>query len=98
MVYTEKQKFRYMPSSLHRCIATFMANISRNSRGRKFGEFQKVTVYVSQENGAAPSAALILHATSESDPSKTATSTVSYRAMLSTSIFFYLLTYPYLLI
>ena len=37
---------------------------------------QPVTVYVSQEGGSAPSATVTLRATSESDPSKTATATV----------------------
>ncbi|NIO10717.1 MAG: hypothetical protein GTO40_23035 [Deltaproteobacteria bacterium] len=40
------------------------------------GEFKPVTVYVSQEDGGAASATLTLRATSESDPSKTATATV----------------------
>ena len=42
----------------------------------EFGGFQPVTVYVSREEGSAPSATVILRATSESDPSKTAIATV----------------------
>ncbi len=42
----------------------------------EFGESRPVTVYVSREDGSAPSAAVTLRATSESDPSRTATATV----------------------
>ncbi|MFC2167220.1 peptidase M6, partial [Acidobacteriota bacterium] len=42
----------------------------------KFGESQKVEVYVSQEDGGAPNATVTLQAISESDPSKSATATV----------------------
>ena len=42
----------------------------------EFGESQPVTVYVSQEDGGAPSATVTLRATSESDQSKTAAATV----------------------
>ncbi|MFA9454956.1 MAG: peptidase M6, partial [Candidatus Aminicenantaceae bacterium] len=40
------------------------------------GESQAIKVYVSQTDGSAPSANVILRATSESDPSKTAAATV----------------------
>jgi M6 family metalloprotease-like protein len=42
----------------------------------EFGGSQLVTVYVSQEDGCASSATVILRATSESDPSKTAAASV----------------------
>jgi len=42
----------------------------------KFGAAQPVAVYVSREEGSARSATVTLRATSESDPSKTATATV----------------------
>ena len=42
----------------------------------RFGESRPVTVYVSFANGSAASAAITLRATSESDPSKTATAAV----------------------
>lgn len=41
----------------------------------EFGKSEKITVYVSQDNGSAPSATLTLRAASESDPSVTATAT-----------------------
>jgi hypothetical protein len=42
----------------------------------EFGGSQPVTIYVSQEDGSALSAKVTLRATSESDPSKTATASV----------------------
>jgi len=42
----------------------------------EFGESQQVVVYVSQQKGGAPTAVVTLHATSESDPSKSATASV----------------------
>lgn len=42
----------------------------------EFGGSQPVTVYISQEDGSASSATVILRATSESDPSKTAAASV----------------------
>jgi hypothetical protein len=42
----------------------------------EFGGSQQITVYVSQGGGSAPLATVTLRATSESDPSKTATATL----------------------
>jgi M6 family metalloprotease-like protein len=45
----------------------------------KAGRSQPVAVYVSREDGGAKSATVALHATSESDPTKTASATVKVR-------------------
>jgi len=42
----------------------------------EFGGSQQIEVYVSQLDGSVPTATVTLHATSESDPSKSATATV----------------------
>jgi M6 family metalloprotease-like protein len=45
----------------------------------KFGRSQPIIVYVSRERGGSPSATVTLRATSESDPSKTASASVKVR-------------------
>jgi len=71
----------YMNSDVYRLSVSiegkgWSAQLLNSLVAVEFGGSQAVTVYVSPEDGSVRSAAVTLRATSESDPSKTATATV----------------------
>jgi len=70
----------YLDSDVYRLSVSvegegWTAQLLNSLAAVEFGESQPVTVYVSKEEGSAPSATVTLRAASESDPSKTATAT-----------------------
>jgi hypothetical protein len=72
----------YLKSDVYRLSVTvegkgWTARLLNGLAAVGFGGFRQVTVYVSHEAGSSPSAKVTLRASSESDPSKIATASVS---------------------